>query len=354
MRSRPRLLLVAAAGVATVLAIGAVSAGAATDSPGAALGASSRAAAARHPHPPTSHPPTSHPPTSRPATPAPGAWVSVDPAQQAKDTTAFFARKPAPVSAGNPRTAPEFHAQCAVFHHASDDPIVFPGRAGASHNHTFFGNASTNADSTLQSLDTGASTCAPAQDHSAYWIPTLYSHAKVVDPKEVTIYYGTNLKDYAKIQPFPRGLRMIVGNPMQQTGTDNSHFFCAGGAGEQGRTADGLFPVCGVGANLVRYIVFPECWDGVHLDSPDHKAHMANGIGGGVCPADHPVPLPTLVYVLSYPDALGHDPAAITLSSGTIHSLHADFFNAWQPAALAQRVRDCLNQHVKCDAEGRM
>lgn len=341
-RSYRRRLLVAALGVATVAAIGTVStAGATGQSAGAALAGLSRLRPApAHPHAATTPP-------------IPGAWVSVDPVQQAKDTRAFFARKPAPVAAGNPRTAPEFHARCAVFHHASDDPIVFPGRAGVSHNHTFFGNATTNADSTLRSLDTGASTCAPTQDHSAYWIPTLYSHRKVVDPKEVTVYYGTNLKDYTKLQPFPRGLRMIVGNPMQQTGTDNSHFFCSGAT--SGRTADGLFPICqGAGSNLVRYIVFPECWDGVHLDSPDHKAHMANGIAGGVCPADHPVPLPTLVYTLSYPDSLGHDPSAVTLSSGTIHSLHADFFNAWQQDALAQRVRDCLNQHVKCNAEGEM
>ena len=144
---------------------------------------------------------------------------------------------------------------------------------------------------------------------------------------------------------------MIVGDAMKQTGTDNSHFFCAGGP-TVGRTADDLFPICGPGADLVRYILFPECWDGKHLDSPDHKAHMAFGIGGGVCPADNPVQVPTLVYTLAYPTSLAQDTSAITLASGTIHSLHADFFNAWESDALAQRVRDCLNQHVKCNAAG--
>lgn len=48
------------------------------------------------------------------------------------------------------------------------------------------------------------------------------------------------------------------------------------------------------------------------------------------------------------------DTSAIRLSSGTIHSLHADFFNAWKQDALAQRVRDCLDQHVKCNAEGEL
>lgn len=45
---------------------------------------------------------------------------------------------------------------------------------------------------------------------------------------------------------------------------------------------------------------FPSCWDGVNLDSPDHKSHMAFASGGpnggGDCPASHPVHLVTLFY----------------------------------------------------------
>jgi hypothetical protein len=289
------------------------------------------------------------PPTG---SPPPGEWITVDPAKQDADTDAFFARTPRAVPATNPRTASEFQASCKTFHYAPDDPIVWPGQAGKSHNHTFFGNTTTDAQSTLTSLEQGTSGCAPAQDHSAYWIPTVLSHGQRAEPKEVTVYYGTNLTDYSKIQPFPHGLRMIVGDASRQTGTGDSGFFCAGGEGAKGRTADGLFPVCGAGADLVRYILFPECWDGKHLDSPNHKDHMAFGIGGGVCPADHPVQLPTLVYTLAYPTSLAQDTSAITLASGTIFSMHADFFNAWEPDALAQRVRDCLNQHVKCNAAG--
>jgi hypothetical protein len=376
-RSPSRRVTLALLGVVTV-AVGVVSVVSTAGASGAGAGASAAAhrdAAAAYRHPghrprrtPTPAPTTPAPTTPAPTTPAPttpaptttpptqpteAGWISVDPAQQAQDTKDFFARTPAPVNAGNPRTASEFQAHCTDFHNAKDDPIVFPGLAGASHDHAFWGNSTTRFDSTLTTLDAGSTTCDPAQDKSGYWIPSLLKDGKTVNPSEVTVYYGTNLKDYTKLQPFPRGLRMIVGDAKKQTGDGDSHFFCSGKS--SGRTADGVWPVCtGAGSHLVRYILFPECWDGVHLDSPDHKSHMSFGVGGGVCPASHPVPLPTLVYVLSYPDQLSQDPTGITLASGTIYSLHADFFNAWEKDALAQRVRDCLNQHVKCNAAGQM
>lgn len=44
---------------------------------------------------------------------------------------------------------------------------------------------------------------------------------------------------------------------------------------------------------------FPSCWDGVNLDSADHKSHMAYPIqnyNSGDCPASHPVHLVSLFY----------------------------------------------------------
>lgn len=50
------------------------------------------------------------------------------------------------------------------------------------------------------------------------------------------------------------------------------------------------WPWLGIMAN--RY--FPTCWDGVNLDSPDHRSHVAypeSGTleSGGRCPSTHPV-----------------------------------------------------------------
>jgi hypothetical protein len=307
--------------------------------------------------------PTSPAPSLDPASPSPsitsstsavpppaGGWVPVDAAEQANRTAAFFARTPKPVT-GHPVTVPEFHATCTVSHHASDDPIVFPGLPGASHNHTFWGNRSTTSSSTAASLSGAtATTCDPKDDHSAYWIPTLYQDGAVVDPDEVTVYYGSRLKDPSKTQPFPPGLRMITGDPTRQSDPQGNHFWCAGIGGEVGRTADGAFPVCAPTAHLVRQITFADCWDGKHLDSPNHRDHVANGNHLGQCPADHPVPIPSVSFVISY--QLSGYTEAITLSSGNAVSMHGDFFNAWDEEALASRVRNCLNQGVKCNAAG--
>jgi hypothetical protein len=50
---------------------------------------------------------------------------------------------------------------------------------------------------------------------------------------------------------------------------------------------------------LRKQIHFPSCWDGVNLDSSDHKSHMSYPIGspeGGDCPSSHPVKIVNLFY----------------------------------------------------------
>src|SRR5438128_12610277 len=42
-----------------------------------------------------------------------------------------------------------FVENCAFSHRAPDDPIVFPGKPGLSHDHSFVGNESTDAFSTF-------------------------------------------------------------------------------------------------------------------------------------------------------------------------------------------------------------
>ena len=77
-----------------------------------------------------------------------------------------------------------FIENCSFSHRAPDDPIVFPGRAGASHDHSFVGNRSTNASSNFGSLRSSATTCMRPADTAAYWVPTLYQGANAVLPKQ--------------------------------------------------------------------------------------------------------------------------------------------------------------------------
>src|SRR5256885_5518022 len=83
-----------------------------------------------------------------------------------------------------------FYANCRVSHTANDDPIVYPGRPGGSHAHTFFGNESTDAISTLASLRQAGTTCRPKTDRSAYWVPTLYLGSREIRPMKGQFYFN--------------------------------------------------------------------------------------------------------------------------------------------------------------------
>ena len=92
---------------------------------------------------------------------------------------------PAPPGADTTVTHHEFQANCTPTHTLPDDPIVYPGQAGASHSHTFMGNRSTNANTTTASLLAANSTsCTVPQDKSAYWFPTLCAAAHRSSPAD--------------------------------------------------------------------------------------------------------------------------------------------------------------------------
>ena len=96
---------------------------------------------------------------------------------------------------------------------------------------------------------------------------------------------------------------------------------------------------CPAGSDNVLVIRFPACWNGHDLDSADHRSHLAYPVRG-TCPAGFPVRLPQLSLNVHYrlPTTSG-----LTLSSGSIYSAHADFFNAWNQSVLARLVRTNLN-----------
>jgi hypothetical protein len=281
-------------------------------------------------------------------------WIDVDPAAWAAQLAAFRARTPRPIPTDARRNA-EFNAQCTYSLSLPDDPIVFPGMPGASHMHSFLGNDRTNAATTTDDLFAfTASSCRPAEDHSAYWIPTLYEHDQPVEPKSVTVYYGSLLPDKTKTVPFPRGLTMIAGDAKRQVATPQgavNQFYCVGAGPLDGvtRSTDGNWPVCAPGATLMFTLRFPDCWDGVHLDSPNHKQHV-DFAWTGKCEGAYPVAIPALTLVIAYPTT--GTPDGFRLASGMASSMHGDAFLAWEDDAQAQRVKDCVVQVVQCNTDG--
>jgi hypothetical protein len=242
---------------------------------------------------------------------------------------------------------------CNYSHSLNDDPIVFPGQPGAAHLHDFVGASTTDRSSTAASLQAGGTTCAVSADTSAYWVPALYEDGVRVLPaatsKNALFYYRRKgAPSGIMVQPFPRGLKIIIGNARAKSPQENPQlgtdiiFKCGPGS-----TTDLPAPPtqCSSGI-LVMSLRFPNCWDGVNLDSPDHRSHMAYPVGSR-CPKSHPVVLPRIESFFRY--NVGTNPIGkITLSSGPYYTAHQDFFNAWDPAVLQALVTNCLNAQVNC------
>jgi hypothetical protein len=236
-----------------------------------------------------------------------------------------------------------FVENCRFSHQAPDDPIVFPAKPGASHQHTFVGNRTTNAFSSFGSLRSGTTTCMRRDDTAAYWVPTLYQGTTPVFPQGATIYYRRGT--LAPVSTFPNNLRVIAGdaaatNPQGMRVT----FWSCGVASGVPRSA--TVPTCPEtrGSFLRLHVRFPECWDGRQLDSADHKSHMAYAVRSA-CPSSHPVEVPQITQIYRYPTRGGD---GFSLASGSQFSAHADFVNAWKPGALRRLVDDCLNALVHC------
>jgi hypothetical protein len=238
-------------------------------------------------------------------------------------------------------TGVNFISVCRFSHRAMDDPIMYPGQPGVSHDHTFVGNASTDASSTLSSLRRATTTCRRPGDTAAYWMPTLLVNGRPVVPSDATIYYQRSTRK--KPRPFPPGLKLIAGNyqarrPQSLLVT----FWDCGDLVDVSRSSS--VPACPGGSSLRLRVNFPDCWNGTTLDSGSHKSHVVYSVGGR-CPRRHPVALPALSVVYRYPTSGGPD---VSLDSGGQYSGHADFINAWRQPALARLVSGCLNRLRHC------
>ena len=233
--------------------------------------------------------------------------------------------------------------ECDFSHSAPDDPIVFPGEPGMSHQHDFFGNVSTDAFSTTRELLGEPTTCQKQRDTAAYWAPQLLDHGVGVTPTRSIAYYrAAPGVDPTEVEMYPEGLRIIAGD---MTATEPLSVDLAGWTCGVSSKHSAAPPICPDGAPLRAVITFPDCWDGVNADSEDHRSHMANSADGR-CPPTHAVHVPQLTFSIAYPIAgEGHD---LTLASGSTYGIHSDFFNSWDQAALAREIRLCLHRDVVC------
>lgn len=105
-----------------------------------------------------------------------------------------------------------------------------------------------------------------------------------------------------KLLAFPEGFRMVAGNPFARsyTGAIDAQaitYACLNYNGPPTKETNG-FPTTNCPDGLRAQVYFPSCWDGVNLDSPDHKSHVSYpaSYNNGACPSSHPKHLISLFY----------------------------------------------------------
>ncbi len=251
-----------------------------------------------------------------------------------------------------------FRVRCAYDHSAMDDPIMFPGRPGASHMHDFFGSLDTNALSRLRSMRNAGTSCTLEGDTAGYWAPAVYRNGVKIDPEgqgptgvdvRTLIYYSNNLDPSYNLEVPRPDLRIIAGNGHAMSYSENPALGKEIYWGCSDNSNDELKPKtppasCPTGI-IALHIGFPNCWDG-KLTHDNDTSHLVYPKRGGICPAPFTHALPRVVMRLEYP--VGLKTGTITLASGPLYTAHGDFWNTWNGRALTNVIRGCVRDGVGC------
>jgi hypothetical protein len=217
------------------------------------------------------------------------------------------------VAASDPQV--KFTVQCAYTRSLPDDPIVFPGQAGASHLHDFFGNRSVDAFSTWNSMQGQSTSCANSGDTAGYWAPAVYLNGAKIQPLTLRAYY----EEQVAVTELPPGLTMVAGNShaFGPQSVNRVYFGCGSGSGTSKVDTP---PDCSGGGTFTVHVIFPTCLN-----------PLTSAVAYEPCPAGFTTDLPKLTERIMYPikDARG-----IMLASGPAYTFHADFYNSWNQEAL--------------------
>jgi hypothetical protein len=298
----------------------------------------------------------------------------------------------------------DFRTNCNTAWIDYTDPIVLNGQVGASHLHEGSGNTKLDAFSvsaTIRTRNSPKGSCRGGSiNFSGYWVPSMLNgpigNGSVVVQDQSgdagwLLYYKPGDAPYwyqgPDVTALPLGLKMVKGTATATARTGLPIFHCvsefSGAEYPAGNNSDELpencpatmpggMPGAGEPVRLWMNIPFDQCWDGVNLDSPDHKSHMTSLVwnqagydatkGAGSpgaqqykCPDDHPIILTKVTIIPiwrigSYAASTAgwHLASDVYLNSNPTapHGWtgHADWMNGWDPTIIQQMAERLQQQ----------
>ncbi|MGV9311638.1 DUF1996 domain-containing protein [Streptomyces sp. NPDC003691] len=249
-------------------------------------------------------------------------------------------------------------------HYNTDNVVTSPGLVGgAHHTHDYVGNTTTDARSTDASLAAGSTTCAGGTDRSTYFWPVLRrldregadarahgggkhgNTGEILVPASVRIEYRGH--PYSRVLPHPAGLRMITGDPVAATTTDENVRARWGCSDRPGRFTT-KYPRCSEGSELTRTLTFPSCWNGLHPDSDNHRSHIVHPAASGACPpATFPVPELRITLAYDRPDGRQFAVDSFPEQRRDPRTDHAMYVGSL-PEKVRAEMAGCINEGRHC------
>ena len=263
-------------------------------------------------------------------------------------------------SAGDPDHQITTH--CFYSHSNTGDPIADPS-PDMAHLHDFFGNDSTDQDSTKQSLAAAGGNCFRETQKSAIWVPRITWGGEEVAPKRTGDYWGTRTGlDPERTTTTPDGFKMIAyapaadnrsdGRPLANGAKARLNFHCNKAIGVQdSMDAPKTPPESCTERTLGIAVTFPECWDGEAWNvqggaNMRHSLYNPN-TQNRFCPESHPRYIPRVQLFVDYDLPSAEGPLKVMGPGGMVMGpdfYHADYFNVEDPAVLGPLVEQCIRR----------
>ncbi|CAG8956365.1 hypothetical protein HYFRA_00003747 [Hymenoscyphus fraxineus] len=274
------------------------------------------------------------------------------------------------------------------------DPLVSWNEI-AEHTHSIHGgNGFSISAKTDELLASTCTSCAVAEDKSAYWHPSVYFKDAATGKFTLVNQLGGMLAYYL-LQPnngeknvtaFPKDFEMISGDTNRRNFSYPSPDVEKSLWNKAPYNTQAFLEQAALGFNCLDYskapegslyrhtlpdkayldanckngvrfeIMFPSCWNGKHVTSPNKKDHVAfpSLVMTGDCPEGFPVRLPSLFYETIWDtNAFAGVAGEFVIANGdtTGAGYHADFINGWDTkflqdasnkcTSLSGRVEDC-------------